>query len=75
MDDCQDTLRELYEFLDGELTDEDRDNIRNHLDDCSPCLASFDFEAELRMVVRNRCVDEVPDALRRRIAEAIEAES
>lgn len=75
MDHCQETLRELYGFIDGELTDEGRHHIKGHLDDCSPCLAAFDFEAELRMVVRNRCVDRVPDSLRQRIADAIDAES
>jgi mycothiol system anti-sigma-R factor len=75
MDKCNDTLKELSEFLDGELTDDDRAHIKAHLDDCSPCLAAYDFEAELRMVVRNRCVDKVPESLRDRIARAIDAEA
>ena len=73
MADCNETLRELYQFIDGELDEAARKHIQGHLDDCSPCLAAYDFEAELRLVVRNRCVDQVPDTLRRRIAEAIEA--
>jgi mycothiol system anti-sigma-R factor len=71
---CSETLRELYGFLDGELTDSAREHIKHHLDDCSPCLEAYDFEAELRTVVRNRCTDQVPDALRARIAQAIESE-
>jgi mycothiol system anti-sigma-R factor len=74
MAECNETLRELYQFLDGELTDADREHIQKHLDDCSPCLAAFDFEAELRQVVRNRCVDAVPESLRARIARAIETD-
>ena len=74
MADCNKTLQELYGYLDGDLTDDDRSNIQHHLDDCSPCLEAFDFEAELRQVIRNRCTDQVPDALRSRIARAIEAE-
>lgn len=74
-DDCNETLRELYQYLDGQLSEADRDHIQQHLDDCSPCLAAFDFEAELRMVVRHRCVEQVPEDLRQRIARAIEAES
>ena len=73
-DDCNETLRELYGFLDGQLSDDDREHIRHHLDDCSPCLEAFDFEAELRLVIRNRCTDQVPESLRSRIAQAIEAE-
>jgi mycothiol system anti-sigma-R factor len=70
--DCNDTLRELYLFLDGELTDDDRAHITQHLDDCSPCLEAYDFEAELRLVIKSRCTDQVPESLRARIARAIE---
>jgi mycothiol system anti-sigma-R factor len=73
-EDCNETLKELYGFLDGQLSDDDREHIRQHLDDCSPCLEAFDFEAELRMVVRHRCMDQAPESLRERIARAIEAE-
>jgi len=73
-EDCNETLKELYGFLDGQLSDDDREHIRHHLDDCSPCLEAFDFEAELRLVIRNRCTDQVPESLRERIARAIEAE-
>jgi len=74
MADCSKTLLELYGYLDGQLTEDDRSHIQHHLDDCSPCLEAFDFEAELRQVVRNRCTDTVPEALRARIAQAIAAE-
>ena len=74
MADCNETLRELYLFLDGQLTDEDRVHIQQHLDDCSPCLEAFDFEAELRLVIKSRCVDQVPEPLRARIAKALERE-
>lgn len=74
MADCNKTLQELYQFLDGQLTEGDREHIAHHLDACSPCLEAFDFEAELRAVIRNRCTDTVPETLRQRIARAIEAE-
>ncbi len=74
MADCSKTLLELYGYLEGQLTEDDRANIQHHIDDCSPCLEAFDFEAELRQVVRNRCTDTVPEALRTRIAQAIAAE-
>ena len=75
MEDCNETLRELYLYLDGQLTDDDRVHIEQHLDDCSPCLEAYDFEAELRLVVRSRCIEQVPESLRRRIAKALERES
>jgi mycothiol system anti-sigma-R factor len=72
--DCTETVHRLYHFLDGELTTDRREEIRRHLDECSPCLDAFDFEAELRKLISDRCRDRVPDYLRERIAKAIEHE-
>lgn len=69
--DCDEVLEELYGFLDGELTVEVRAQIQQHLDDCTPCIEAYDFEAELRIVIAQKCRDSVPDDLRRRIADAI----
>lgn len=69
--DCDDALHELYGYIDGELTVEVREKIQAHLDDCTPCIEAFDFEAELRVVISHKCRDRVPDELRARIAEAI----
>jgi len=70
--DCSETIERLYIYLDGELTDEIRIEIKRHLDDCPPCLDAFDFEAELRQVIADRCKDRVPDALRQRIHDALD---
>jgi mycothiol system anti-sigma-R factor len=69
--DCREVIHTLYHFLDGELTTERRLEIQHHLDDCSPCLEAFDFEAELRIFVARSCRDQVPDDLRQRIAHAL----
>ena len=71
---CQEVLTRLYTFLDGELTEERRIKIRRHLDDCSPCLEAYEFEAELRQMVANRLRDRVPDALRLKISALIKSE-
>ena len=71
---CQEVLARLYTFLDGELTEERRAKIRHHLDECSPCLEAFEFEAELRQMVANRLRDRVPDALRLKICALIKTE-
>jgi mycothiol system anti-sigma-R factor len=68
---CQEALDTLYHFLDGELTEVRRLEIQHHLDQCSPCLETFDFEAELKMVIARRCRDQVPESLRLRVASAL----
>ncbi len=68
---CDDALRDLYVYLDGEITDERRALISRHIDDCSPCLEAFDFEHELRDLVARTCRSDAPDSLKDRVAEAI----
>jgi mycothiol system anti-sigma-R factor len=65
---CEDALTELYTFLDGELTTDKREHIRQHLDDCNPCLEHYDFEAELRIVISTKCRESVPESLKEKIA-------
>ena len=70
--DCRESVRELYTFLDGELTVERRTRIRAHLEGCPDCFGAYDFEAELRQVVSSSCKEEVPDHLRSRVAAALQ---
>ena len=53
----------LYHFLDGELTTVRRTEIKRHLEACMPCWEAYDFEAELRSVIRKKCQEQVPDDL------------
>ncbi|HEY1829450.1 MAG TPA: mycothiol system anti-sigma-R factor [Acidimicrobiales bacterium] len=73
--DCDEAVHQLYHYLDGELTEERRIQITEHLNFCGPCGGAVEFEAELRIVIANKCKDHVPDSLRQRIAAAIDEES
>ena len=73
--DCVEAVHELYSYLDGELTDTRREEIRVHLDWCGPCGGAAQFESELRRVIANRCKDRVPQSLIDRVASAINEES
>ncbi len=64
MADCNDTLRELDAFLDSELSEETHVAIRAHLEGCPDCFQAFDFHAELKVVVSQKCKsDEMPPGL------------
>jgi mycothiol system anti-sigma-R factor len=73
--DCNEALHVLYHYLDGELTEERRVVIQQHLDECPPCYEGFEFEYELKQVIRMRCRERTPEGLRDRIAELIRHES
>jgi mycothiol system anti-sigma-R factor len=68
MPDCNETIRELDAFLDGELSVDTRTQIHHHLNGCTDCLQAFDFHAELKRVVQRKCnSDEMPEGLLGRI--------
>ena len=66
-DECDDLLHELADFLPGELDAERTAHLRAHLDDCPPCFETADFQAQLREVLRRRCVEQVPQDFRVRL--------
>lgn len=75
MTDCNETLKELDAFLDGELTTVVVEQIRVHLAACTDCLSAFDFHAELRAVIRQRCSsDELPAGLAERLRRCLSPE-
>jgi len=58
---CDDVLESMYLYLDKEqLSEEKRAEVRNHLKDCIPCLESFEFEMELKDIIKTKCRDDVP---------------
>lgn len=65
--DCGEAVERLYHYLDGELTEERRAKIQQHLDACHSCVEAYDFEAELRQLIANRCKDHVPPSLLARV--------
>ena len=64
MADCEETLRELYSYLDHELQPNGRQAIEAHLSGCMDCLQAFHFQAELRTVIAKKCREhDVPPGL------------
>ena len=75
MTDCNETLKELETFLDGELTDGELADIRSHLEGCPNCLEAFDFHAELKQVIAKKCQsDPMPPGLLGRIEQCFQAD-
>ena len=70
--DCEQALRTLYYFLDGELTADRRQAIQRHLDECSPCLEQYGIEEQLKLLLARKCGgDKVPDGFKDRVRESI----
>ena len=70
--DCSRARLQLYEYLDGEMDPDDCARIREHLEQCGPCLKEYDIDQTLKALVRRSCGCEVaPTELRMQIISRI----
>ena len=75
MPDCNETLRDLQLFLDGELPAEEYEHVLGHLDECLDCYQTFDFQAELKQIIAKKCrTEKMPPGLIERIRACLESE-
>ena len=66
--DCSQVIEQVYLYLDGEIDDDGRAKVRQHLDECAPCLRKFGLEQDVKALVARCCGGDVaPDGLRERL--------
>jgi mycothiol system anti-sigma-R factor len=66
--DCREVLDRVFEFLDGEMAALDVGRIRQHLDECGPCLKQYDLDVALKALLRRSCAcEQAPQELRQKI--------
>ncbi len=65
---CSQVLEQMFEYLDGELGEPDLHVIREHLDECAPCMSEHDVDRAVKALIRRSCGGEAaPGSLRDRI--------
>ena len=65
---CEEAFRRLDDYLDRELSSEETELVKEHLDICAGCAREFNFEASLLRGVRNKLRQiELPESLQARI--------
>lgn len=65
---CADVLAKVYQFLDSEMAESDCARIREHLDECGPCLREFGLDRMVKDVVKRSCgCEPLPEDLRSRV--------
>ena len=72
---CDEALENLYLYLDAELDSVTSERIRIHLDECNGCVHSFEFEKRLKMVIKERLDEDVPDSFVTRLRDALAREA
>ena len=65
---CSEVLARVYAYIDGEIEDAGYAQIREHLDECGPCLREFGLEEAVKRLVAKHCgCDPVPSELRSKV--------
>jgi len=70
---CSEVLDRVYEYLDGELDSERKHVVKEHLEECSPCLKEFGLEEAVKAIVKRSCADPAPPELRAKVLSRIAA--
>jgi mycothiol system anti-sigma-R factor len=71
---CSEVLARLYSYLDGEIEDKSFAQIRQHLDECGPCLREYGLEEAVKRLVQKCCGSEAaPTGLRTKVLVRIQA--
>ena len=52
---CTEVLAMVYSYIDGEMEDSGCAEIREHLDECGPCLREYGLEELVKRLVHNCC--------------------
>ena len=70
---CSEVLARVYDYLDGEIDTNDIAKVRQHLDECGPCLREYGLEEVVKKLVHKHCGrDLVPGDLRSRVLTRIQ---
>ena len=68
---CDEAVERLWEYVDSELGELDRDRVEAHLHECRDCLEEEQIELVMKQLVRRCCQEEAPAGLRLRIREQL----
>jgi len=71
---CSEVLARVYSYLDGEIEVAGYAKIREHLDECGPCLREYGLEEAVKRLVHKCCgAEPVPSDLRTKVLTRIQA--
>ena len=66
--DCRVVISEVWMLLDGEVTDDKREVLRRHLEECPGCLRHYGVEERIKRLIAAKCSGEkAPEQLVARI--------
>lgn len=67
--DCDEVMRQLFDFLDGEVDETAEHEIHHHIDECRSCFSRVEFERVLKDRIRASKDEALPESLQDRITD------
>jgi mycothiol system anti-sigma-R factor len=64
---CAEAVEQLWAYLDGALTAEDKAALEEHLGFCRVCCGEVEFAQELRGFLARSAAEELPEDVRARL--------
>jgi mycothiol system anti-sigma-R factor len=64
---CAEAVKQLWEYLDGAVAEEDRAAIEEHLSFCRRCCGEVEFAEELRGFLARGAAEEMSEEVRLRL--------
>lgn len=72
LEQCRDAIARLDEYLDRELTPEDRARLDRHLRLCDHCTEEYDLRSRAQAILRLKlCGEKCPDELKALISDLL----
>ncbi len=72
MIDCSTAVRQLWVFIEQEITSEDKAKMEEHLAFCKRCCGEVEFAEEMRDVLKGAAKPGVPDDAAARLSHFID---
>jgi mycothiol system anti-sigma-R factor len=64
---CADFLERIVCLLDDELDSGEVAHVKAHLEECAPCLQSYELQRTVKALVSRSCGETAPESLRQRV--------
>ena len=64
---CRQAVEQLWSYIDGELSADERERVHQHLAACHDCYPHYDFQKAFLEFVERQAEKPVPPGLRRRV--------
>lgn len=69
---CAEAVRQLWEYLEEDLEESDRERVEEHLAFCRRCCGELEFAEELRLFMTRNTEADLPDPIEHRLVSFID---